>query len=140
MRQERKLVRIADLRPNNWWLKRPKVDAIARVWHSGDPSKLPPVLVAPIGGDLALIDGHSRTFQAQLRGASQILCDIRPIRGIDDFGLLYELLYSQGMSQEIRAIEDLTSRVIPEDVYDRVWIEFCKQLSKDIGAGRRHVD
>ena len=120
-------VSLEDLRPNNWYINRAKLDSVREVWQRGEQNKLPPVDVATIDGDLSLIDGHSRAFAALERGETHIEAMVRDVEEIEGSTALYRHIHESGPRLGIETIADLNDRIVESDEHERLWIGYCSQ-------------
>ena len=123
----RKCVCLMDLRPNNWYINRAKLDSVREAWQRGEQSKLPPVDVANIDGVLSLIDGHSRAFAALERGESHIEANVSTLEGIEGSTALYRHIHKQGPALGIETIADLRDRIIEPEEHARLWVRYCTE-------------
>ncbi len=123
---ESKLYRIDDLRPNNWYINRAKLERVRAAWKAGEQSTLPPVLVTHIDGELSLIDGHARTFAAYEAGATHILAEYEPLETIEGSTALYVHIHRKGPQLGIHRISDLADRVVDPEEHRRLWVGYCE--------------
>jgi hypothetical protein len=121
-----KLFRIDELRPNNWYINRAKLDRVRAAWASGDEDSLPPVLVTHIDCELSLIDGHARTFAAYEAGATEIRGEYQQLEEIEGSTALYEHIHRRGPELGVRSIADLADRVVDPEDHERLWIGYCE--------------
>ena len=124
---EMQRIRLMDLRPNNWYINRAKLDSVREVWQRGEQHNLPPVDVAHINGDLSLIDGHSRVFAALERGESHIEAVVSDIEEIEGSTALYRHIHESGRGLGIETIADLRDRILEPEEHKRLWIGYCNQ-------------
>lgn len=118
---------LKDLRPNNWFISRVKLDRVRRAWSEGSQNGLPPILVTRIDGELSLIDGHSRAYAAYENGKEDIdalVCDLDHIEGST---ALYRHIHRTGPLLGIETIADLKDRIVEPDEHERLWIGYCSQ-------------
>lgn len=120
-----KPVKLLDLRPNNWYINREKLDRVRAAWDSGEQDALPPVLVTEIDGELGLIDGHSRAFAAFERGETNINADICELEKIEGSSALYRHIHREGPKLGISTIADLVDRILPPEEHRRLWTGYC---------------
>lgn len=124
-------VRIDELRPNNWYLNRGRLDRVRSAWASGREHELPPVLVAMIDGQLSLIDGHARTFAAWEAGATTIPAVSQPLDQIEGSTALYRHIHTAGPEQGICSIADLHDRILEPDDHRRIRVGYCSDWLRD---------
>lgn len=120
-----KVVNLKDLRPNNWFINRAKLERVREAWLNGQQDILPPILVSEIDGTLALIDGHSRAYAAFENGQTKITADLQGLDDIEGSRALYEHIHKHGPSQGIRTISDLASRIVAPQEHRSLWINYC---------------
>lgn len=125
--ETQKRVRLLELRPNNWYISRAKLNRVRDAWLRGEQDQLPPVLVSTIDGELSLIDGHSRAYAAYENGVAEIdalVCDLGHIEGST---ALYQHIHRTGPLLGIATIADLRDRIVDSDEHARLWIGYCNQ-------------
>ncbi len=118
--------RIDELRPNNWYVNRAKLDRVREAWAAGTQSSLPPVLVTHIDGELSLIDGHARTFAAYEAGATEIPAEYETLEDIEGSTALYEHIHRAGPERGVRSIADLADRIVEPAEHEQLWIGYCE--------------
>lgn len=119
------MLRLLDLRPNNWYLNREKLERVRAAWERGLQDVLPPVLVSKIDGELSLIDGHSRAFAAFEMGETYISATIQELDSIEGSSELYRHIHREGPTLGINTIADLSDRILPPDEHRRLWTGYC---------------
>ena len=129
-----KLVRLLDLRPNNWYINQEKLDSARAAWNNGNEENLPSVLVTKIDGELSLIDGHSRAYAAFERGETYIKAEVEELETIEGSTALYEYIHRQGPARGIYSIADLGERIVSAEEHKRLWIEYCSDWLKERGT------
>lgn len=124
---EMQRIRLMDLRPNNWYINRAKLDSVRAAWQRGDRNTLPPATVANIDGKLSLIDGHSRAYVAFERGETQIEAMVSNVEEIEGSTALYRHIHESGPGLGIETIADLRDRILEPEEHKRLWIGYCNQ-------------
>jgi hypothetical protein len=107
-----KFVKLDQLRPNNWFLDKIKLDRIREIWKRGDQNLLPAVMVTIIDDELSLIDGHCRAYVALENGAGGILADVIEPGQLEKNREWLIIFHRQGPYIGIRNIRDLGRRII----------------------------
>ncbi len=120
-------VSLEDLRPNNWYINRAKLDSVRVAWQRGEQNTLLPVEVASIDGDLSLIDGHSRALAAFERGETHIEAMVRDVEDIEGSTALYRHIHESGPGLGIETVADLRDRIVEPEEHKRLWIGYCNQ-------------
>ena len=123
----RKRVCLMDLRPNNWYINRAKLDWVRKAWQREEQDALPPVDVALVDSALSLIDGHSRAFAALERGETHICAVLSNLEDIEGSEALYRHIHEQGPKLGIETIADLRDRIVEPEEHKRLWIGYCSQ-------------
>ncbi|MCB9438459.1 MAG: ParB N-terminal domain-containing protein [Anaerolineales bacterium] len=124
------LVKIADLRPNNWYINRAKLEAVRQAWATGIHATLPPVLITQIDGAYSLIDGHSRAFAAWEQGLSHIDATLQPLAAIEGLTALYIHIHQAGPARGIRHVWDLADHIVDPIEHKRLWVGYCETWIK----------
>ena len=119
------ILKLLDLRPNNWYINQEKLERVCAAWDNGEQEELPPVLVSEIDGELSLIDGHSRAFAAFERGETYINADVCALEKIEGSSALYRHIHCEGPKQGIRTIADLRNRILPPEEHRHLWTGYC---------------
>lgn len=121
------IVDLKDLRPNNWYINRSKLDRVRDAWSEGDQDRLPPVLISEIDGTLAIIDGHSRAYAAYENGSDRINAELKELDDIEGSSALYRYIHRHGPGEGILTIADLASRIVSPEDHHSLWIEWCME-------------
>ncbi len=121
------LVKVKELRLNNWFINKAKLDKVREAWHHGEQELLPPVLVTKIDGELSLIDGHARTYAAFENGVSEIKAMVEDLDKIEGSRALYEHIHREGPKIGIHTIGDLGNRIVEPEEHDHFWIGYCSK-------------
>lgn len=127
-------VRLLDLRPNNWYINREKLNRVRAAWQNGEQGGLPPVLVAKIDGALSLIDGLSRSFAAFENGETYVKADIRDLESIEGCVALYRHIHRAGPERGICTIADLREYIVSPEAHRRLWVGYCNDWLAAHGA------
>jgi len=125
------VIELLDLRPNNWYISREKLDSVREAWERGLQDNLPPVLVSYIEGRASLIDGHSRAYAAYERGETKIRAHIEDLNDIEGSSDLYIHIHNEGPRKGITSIADLADRILEPEDYQRKWIGYCSNWFKE---------
>jgi len=118
-------VHLHELRPNNWYLNRAKLNRVREAWATGTEGQLPPVLVTEIDGQLGLIDGHCRAYAAFERGELEIEAVFEPLDCIEGSGALYAHIHRAGPGVGVATLSDLERRIVDPPEHERLWIDYC---------------
>jgi len=129
------ILEIKNLRPNNWYLCKEKVN---KVRLSEKKLRSKPIQVLQIDQDWALIDGHSRAYVAWEEKIEWIECQILNANDCNPVELrLYQWIHRNSKRFGITLISDLKDRILPERDYETQWLGFCKtklqEFSKNYG-------
>ena len=109
-----KYVELCNLRPNNWFLDRNKLERIRKAWNDGKQELLPAVIVTMIDEELGLLDGHCRAFVAWENGARFIRSDVvsfDEIGSVNSVRDLHVIFHRQGQILGIKNVWDLGKRI-----------------------------
>lgn len=126
------LLEINNLRPNNLYLSSSKVDKIEVAYQVGKTYYLPPILVANIDGELAIVDGHSRVYAAYKNNFTTINAFVKPIDKVQGPEALYRTIHSMAKKENIHTIGDLENKILDDAEHEKKWIGLCKQLMNEI--------
>jgi hypothetical protein len=121
-------IQLDQLRPNNWYLNKQKLDRVREAWRNGRADDLPPVTVTCIDGQWSLVDGHSRAFVAWENGSSRILAVVEEVRDLEEPHKVYEYLHARAPEQGICKIRDLQSRILESEAYEQEWLGLRAKL------------
>ena len=120
-----RLIKLMELRPNNWFINQAKLDSVREAWQHGEQELLPPVLVTEIEGELSLIDGHSRVYAAFERGGTHIKALVSQLGQIEGSKALYRHIHREGPKIGIKTIADLADRIVGPEEHRRLWVGYC---------------
>jgi hypothetical protein len=121
-----------ELLPNNWFLSRRKVDSVRRAWQEDRQGYLPPILISRIDDTLSLIDGHSRAFVALERHSPVVPAVYKKLTEIEGPQRVYEKLAREGRHHGVSNLKDLSGRILPDSEYERIWLQYCADLEKEL--------
>jgi hypothetical protein len=133
MEAKMQILRILDLRPNNWYINRAKLDRVREAWRAGEGYNLPPVLVTHIDGEPSLIDGHARAYAAFEKGRSEIKAIVEYLGDIEGSRKLYEHIHREGPDIGVRTVADLAGRIVEPEEHKRLWIDYCDRWLQENG-------
>lgn len=131
-----KEIYISELIPNNFYINEFKLNNIRKVYSIENQSDLPPVLVAVIGNEYSLIDGHSRVMGAFERGLKTIIADIYPIEELEGPIDLYKAIHVKAKENGLNSIASLKNRIVTPEEHTKLWVRFCENLMKEIHTWR----
>ncbi|MFC2082478.1 hypothetical protein ACFLSG_00360 [Candidatus Bipolaricaulota bacterium] len=123
----RKCIGLMELRPNNWYINRVKLDRVRSAWQREEQASIPPVLVTTINGELSLIDGHSRALAAWERGETCITANMTDLDDIEGSTALYRHIHHTGPWLGVETVADLAGRIVEPAEHERLWIGYCSQ-------------
>jgi hypothetical protein len=120
---------LSQLRPNNWFLNRVKLENIRNIWSEGRQHQLPPVEVALIDNEYTLIDGHCRAYVALENGSRRIMAEIvDPSEYGRNLNLL-SIFHRQGPFIGIKNVADLGKRIVDTEMVERRPIHISLRLA-----------
>ena len=128
-----RLVPLPHLQPSQLYVSREKLAAVLAAWPDRDPATLDPVPVRRYGDRLVLTDGHTRAFAAHQAGLAEILV-VDDEDELDDEA--YEACVAWCLEEGIESAADLEPRVVSASDYERLWLDRCHTLHRDLAARR----
>ena len=134
MESEARKMKRLELRPNNWFINRAKLDRVREAYRHGDMGILPPILVTYIDGEPSLIDGLARTYAAFEMGRSDINAVVKNIEDIEGSRALYEHIHREGPNHGIRTVADLGDRIVVPEEHECLWIGYCTKWVEEHDA------
>lgn len=127
-----KEVEIMKLIPNNLYLNGDKIEKIKKGYDRNKILCLPPILVGIIDNEMALIDGHSRTWVAYNNGKTTIKAIIQPIEEMGDCEELYRRIHEIAKENKILDISCLSNRIVYGEEHEEKWVGFCNEIIKGL--------
>jgi len=107
-----KFVNLDELRPNNWFIDKAKLNRIREIWQRGDQHLLPAVAVTIIDNEFCLFDGHCRAYVALENGAGVILADIIETSDLACNLEWLIIFHRQGPFIGVKTVGDLGRRIV----------------------------
>jgi hypothetical protein len=132
-RGDLRLVEVASLRPNNWYVHAGKLARAREAWREGRPETLPPVLVSEIDGEPCLIDGHARTLAAWENGVTHLMAVVADLESIEGSKALYRHIHRRGPAEGVERIADLSGRIVGPEEHERLWVGYCEAWLEEHG-------
>lgn len=125
------LVDLEDLQPSQLYISAGKLDVMrAAISHHGFAEPLP---VKHLGEELVLTDGHTRAFAAFESGQK---C-VPVVWDMDELDWeAYEICVCWCKEEGIRTIADLAGRVVNDEVYQRMWLDRCREMHHHLARKR----
>lgn len=125
------------IQPSQLYISSDKLEQILQKLDPADPDCLEPVPLRELAGRIVLTDGHTRAFAAYQSG-------IRSVPAYWDEDDLdweaYAICIHWCQEEGIHAIADLRQRVVSAADYDRLWLQRCRQMHRDLAAKPRRND
>lgn len=115
-------------------MSREKLHAVLAVWRPGDASALEPVPVRRYGERLVLTDGHTRALAAYRAGLEEIVV-VPDEDDLDDEA--YAVCVGWCRDAGVESVADLDERVVDAEAYERLWLDRCRALHRDLAARYR---
>ena len=125
-------LKLDDLRPNNWFLDRAKLNAIREIWKRGEQYLLPAVLVTLIDSEYGLIDGHCRAYVALENGIREIAAELVEPSEIEYRLEWLTIFHRQGPFVGVKHVQDLGKRIIDAKKLEERPVRISQRLKRDI--------
>ncbi|WP_414052588.1 hypothetical protein [Macrococcus animalis] len=116
---------IDDLKLTQLYLNQRKVNEIGE-WLDDNSIQNTIISVIHYDNQFYIVDGHTRCFVAFNAGITQIPIEIYDIDPNSVEMKLYIECMKWCRDSNIRHISDLSTRIVPEDSYNQLWINKCK--------------
>ncbi len=117
------------LQPTQLYVSSQKLARLRAARQAG--AEPPPVPIARLLGTLIYTDGHTRALAAHLAGLTSI-----PVVYDDDplDMRAYSVCVGWCRAQQIWTVADLAGRVLEPLDYQRLWLDRCRLLRRQLGA------
>ncbi|WP_414051434.1 hypothetical protein [Macrococcus animalis] len=116
---------IDDLKLTQLYLNQRKVNEIGE-WLDDNSIQNTIISVIHYDNQFYIVDGHTRCFVAFNAGITQIPNEIYDIDPNSVEMKLYFECMKWCKDSNIRHISDLSTRIVPEDSFNQLWINKCK--------------
>lgn len=120
--------------PSQLYLNYDKLKAVRDKLYKNDEfqvSKLEPVPIKERNGLIFYMDGHHTAFLVYQAGLKKMKVYWEPEEWNWE---LYDVCLQWCKDAGITSIKDLASRKIPNDDYQKLWIDRCQQMHQEIEA------
>lgn len=128
-----RLASLHELQPSQLYVSSAKLVAVLTRWPDRDPETLEPVPVKRYGNRLVATDGHTRALAAYRAGLEAI--PVVP-DGDDLDDEAYEICVGWCLEAGIESVADLDDRVVDPETYERLWLDRCREMHRDLTARR----
>lgn len=126
-------VPLRDLQPSQLYVSREKLATVLASWSDRSPATLGPLPVKRYADRLVLTDGHTRALAAHRAGLAAVL--VMPDEDdLDDEA--YEVCVRWCLEAGIESVADLDARVVSPEDYERLWLDRCRTLHRELAARR----
>jgi hypothetical protein len=130
-------LKLDNLRPNNWFLDKAKLESIRNVWKKGEQYLLPAIHVTLVDNEYSLIDGHCRAFVAIEYGVRLIRAEIIEPEESGHNTDLRAIFHRQGPFIGIRKVKDLGMRIIDSQTSEKKPVHISARLGAPIKVAVR---
>jgi hypothetical protein len=115
------MIDISEVLPSQLYISRDKLESVSK-WIEAETHNYDCVPIKRYGDLIVLTDGHTRAVKLFLSG-------VKEIKVYWDEEDLDDSLYSQCINwcieENIRTVEDLSTRIIDKESYEKNWIGRC---------------
>jgi hypothetical protein len=112
------------LQPSQLYIHEDKLRQMRATGQAWDP-----IPVKQLGPHLIMTDGHTRAFSAWSSGQETIAV----VWDEDDLDWgAYEICVRWCQEENIRTIRDLHDRVVDAETYQRLWLDRCAQMHREL--------
>ena len=126
-------VPLGSLQPSQLVVSSEKLAAVLAAWPDLDPTSLDALPARRYGDRLVLTDGHTRALAAHRAGLDAVLVIVDE-DDLDDEA--YEICARWCLAAGIESVADLDARVVSPADYERLWLDRCRALHRELAARR----
>ena len=127
---DRRDVRLRDLQPSQLYVSESKLRSVLATWTDRDIASLEPVPVKWYGERLVATDGHTRALAAHREGLEAVYV-VEDEDDLDDEA--YGICVAWCREVGVRSVADLDDRVVDQAAYERLWLDRCRRMHRDLG-------
>ncbi len=126
-------IRLDRMQPSQLYISSEKLDQLMASLESKTES-IGPIPVKMMGGEVVMMDGHTRALAASLQGLSHV----RAYWDEDDLDMeAYGICVEWCKTEGVTSVADLLGRVVSSEDYRRLWLERCREMHRRLRARRR---
>jgi hypothetical protein len=121
-------MKLNSIQPSQLYISSAKLDSVKKRLEHSKLVRIEPVPIKKLGGQVVLVDGHTRAFAAFLLGFSEI-----PVYWEEeelDWDE-YEICVAWCKEEGIHTIASLKERVISPMDYQVLWLDRCTGMQKE---------
>lgn len=128
MTYKRFTINIADIKPQQHYLSKNKLDRVLKSFDEYD--SYGDIFVILYRNSVFCVDGHHRLYHLYNQGVEQI----EVVNELEDNdSLLYRQLADEALSLGIKTIADLENRIIEtQEEFKRLWIDKCQGILRKL--------
>ncbi len=124
------ILKLNEIQPSQLYISSSKLARVRKTFNYLTTGALTPVTVKKLGDDIIYTDGHTRAFAAFMNNQTEI----RAVWDEDDEDWeAYKICVQWCKDEGIHKIADLKDRVIPSDEYEKLWLNRCRDMHKELG-------
>jgi len=127
------MMKLGKIQPSQLFISSEKLSQVMEDFSPITLDSIPPIPVKDLRGKTVLTDGHTRALAAFMHGLSEI----RVFRDEDDLDWeAYQVCVDWCENEGIHTIADLRDRIVPRADYERLWLNRCAEMHRQLEAER----
>jgi hypothetical protein len=134
--RDRFRLRLDAIQPSQLYISAVKLAAIETRWDASNPDALPPIPIKRLDGQYVSTDGHTR-------GAALIRAGYEETWAVWDEDDLdweaYRICVDWCRDAGISIMHDLVDRIVDPDAYERLWLDRCRRMHKQLEERRNQA-
>lgn len=130
------IVDIEVIQPSQLYINEVKLQKVLTWINANDYNSYEAIPVMRLDEKIVFTDGHTRVYAAYIQSADKIkVYWDEDYVGKDNVWIrAYEICVRWCQEEDIHSIIDLKDRVISNSDYQRLWLDRCKKMHKDISS------
>ncbi len=126
-------MKLDKIQPSQLFISSEKLSRVMRDFDPLRPDSLAPIPVKKLGDKIVLTDGHTRA----LAGLWKEFTEVRVFWEEDELDWeAYEICVKWCEREGIHTIADLKDRIVPPADYERLWLDRCEAMQRELEARR----
>lgn len=127
-------MKLSQIQPSQLYISSEKLSKVLAALDRLKPDSVKPIPVKKLGNRITFTEDHTVALAAFLRGVSEV----RVYWEEDELDWdAYEICVAWCEKEGVRTIADLTSRVVPPEKYNVLWLERCRKMQQNLETERK---
>lgn len=126
--------KILEIQPSQLYISKVKLEKILKEMDPNNPVLEEPIPIKEIDNELVYLDGHTRALAMYILGAKEVPVIWEPEEWDWE---AYRICIKWCKEEGVLSIEQLIHRVVNEVYYQKLWLDRCSEMHKELEEKRK---